>query len=493
MLAPINDDQQRTVSGVCGQNMSEGANIYALSGMSTHDSMSKPRFEPDGEVLRPGLPRDYGPSRRNVLKAAGAAGATIPLAGCAFLQDPDDDGDAPEADVGDVPDEPLQVGVVAFTSGPAAVFGVPAVNAIEMIVEDFNEQGGLLGEREVELTVVDEAADEPVEDFRRLATEDEVDLVIGYISSGNMLSIAPIAEDLDQFTIIFDAGSNALFDEVIDDPQWVFRTAAHLSVDAVTVANAVAHGFEDVETVAGINQDYSWGRDNMDIFEAALGQLAPDIEVVETRWPDLFTEDFTPHVSALLDEGPDFIYSSVWGGDLTTFASQAADQGLFDESLVCFSAGTHAFGDLGRDTPEGVMWGARGPHFPDFAQDNPLHREFVDSFVDEYDEPPFSHGAYHIWQAFTAYVRAVEKAYRIAGGYPSDEMIVEAMEGIAFHSPSGFIQVNENHQAVESGVIGFSELEDGEEYPTLVDPVWVPPEQVNPPPDLTTFEWIEQL
>ena len=52
--------------------------------------------------------------------------------------------------------ETLKVGVTAFLTGPASVFGVPAKDAAEIMAEDINANGGIQGVP-LELTFIDEA------------------------------------------------------------------------------------------------------------------------------------------------------------------------------------------------------------------------------------------------------------------------------------------------------------------------------------------------
>ena len=49
-----------------------------------------------------------------------------------------------------------------------------------------------------------------------------VDIVIGYISSGDCLAIAPVAEELKKLTILFDCGTPRIFEDA--SYKYVFRT-----------------------------------------------------------------------------------------------------------------------------------------------------------------------------------------------------------------------------------------------------------------------------
>jgi branched-chain amino acid transport system substrate-binding protein len=101
---------------------------------------------------------------------------------------------------------PVKLGIVTFLTGPAASpFGVPGRNAAEIVIESlnagkvpapYNTVG--LGGSKIEPKIIDEAgsAANVVTEFRNLVQRDQVDAVVGYISSGNCLAVTPIAEEL---------------------------------------------------------------------------------------------------------------------------------------------------------------------------------------------------------------------------------------------------------------------------------------------------------
>jgi len=94
-------------------------------------------------------------------------------------------------------EEPLRIGVITFLSGPAAgPFGVPAKNASDLLAEALNKGGQIpgyekkgFGGRAIELIYVDEAGgpSKVVTEYRNLVDRQNVDLVIGVISSGDRL------------------------------------------------------------------------------------------------------------------------------------------------------------------------------------------------------------------------------------------------------------------------------------------------------------------
>ena len=104
-------------------------------------------------------------------------------------------------------EDTFKIGVITFLSGQAAEsFGVPAWNGGKLLVDMFNEGGKLpapydtvgFGGMKIEVVIVDEAggATKQVQEFRNLVQREEVDAVVGYVSSGNCLAIPPVADEL---------------------------------------------------------------------------------------------------------------------------------------------------------------------------------------------------------------------------------------------------------------------------------------------------------
>lgn len=451
----------------------------------------RPSLKPDGNIVKRGMPPASSlPNRRTFLKGAGAATVAASLAGCS--NPASDDGGSGNGG-GEIPSEPLRMAGIGFTSGPASVFGTPLIQSAEMIVDEINNNGGILGEREIEMDSYDENTEDIVQQYRRLATEENYDIIFGYISSANVLSVAPTAEELGQPTIVWDTGTTELFDDAVTDPQYVFRTSASSSTDAVGAALLLENALPEVETVAGVNQDYAYGRNNWDLFERAIEAFDIDVEIIDARFTPFPNDDFSSTISALNSSNPDYLFSSLWGGDLVNFLTQANSQNLFDDMLPCFSGGTHVFHDAPDQVSDGLLFGARGPHIPYGSLEwNSLHNEFVQSFEERYDATPWAHGAWHAWTALYAYVHAVERAYNASGEYPDRDAWAESMNGIGFDTPSGFANIPRgSHNAIEPSFWGFSDTS-GENL-SLRDTVWIAKEEVNPPVNMTTNEWLDNV
>ena len=152
----------------------------------------------------------------------------------------------------------VKIGVVAFISGPAAApFGVPAKQAADFVFEElnagkvpgpYNKKG--FGGAPIEMVMVDEAGTTTtqVTEFRNLVQKHNVDVVIGYISSGNCLAIAPVAEELKKFTNFYDCGTPRIFED--GKYNYVFRTSPTATMDSVGAALYVKDAKPGVKSIA---------------------------------------------------------------------------------------------------------------------------------------------------------------------------------------------------------------------------------------------------
>ena len=394
------------------------------------------------------------------------------------------------------PSPPYRIGVVTFLSGAAAgPFGVPARNGAEVLAEALNGGKGPgayakpgMGGRPIELVFIDEAGGttKQVSEFRDLVQRQNVDAVIGYISSGDCLAVAPVAEELKKLTLFFDCGTPRIFEDAAY--KYVFRTSSHAAMDNIGAALYVSEVLPKAKKIAGINQNYAWGQDSWNDFEASMKALRPGTEVTTSQMPKLLAGQYGAEVSALLAGQPDVIHSSFWGGDLDAFVLQAVPRGALKRATAVLTCGETATHKLAGQIPDGTIIGARGPHGV-FAPDVELNRWFRALYQDRFVLSP-NYPAYHIAQALLGLKAAYEKAQG-GGAAPAPEAIAGALEGLSFETPSGTIKMalGKGHQAVEGTVYGRAKTVNGKL--TFVDVKTYAPDKVNPPEGVKSADWIK--
>lgn len=411
----------------------------------------------------------------------------------------------------------IKVGFVTFLSGPAAgPFGVPAKVAAEAIVESLNAgkapppyQTKGIGGLPIEMVIIDEAggATKQVSEYRTLVQRQDVDVVIGYIGSGDCLAVAPVAEELKKLTVLLDCGTPRVFEDA--SYKYVFRTRPHATMDAVAATMYLLDNRPAVKRVSGINQNYAYGQDSWNDFEATIKTLKPAVEIISSQMPKFGAGQYGAEISALISSAPDVIHSSLWGGDLEAFMLQAQPRDLFKSSQLVLVAGEPYLHRLPGKIPDGTIVGARGTNGV-FAPDSPFKRWLVEIYKAKANLDP-NYPAYSTAQAFLGLKAAYEKAMRDkissaipmgaaknvkeemekAYSPPNQEEIIAAFEKLTFDSPSGKVKMTlgKGHQAVMGTAYGTTRFENG--VVKVGNIKYYDPERVTPPEGVTSLDWIK--
>jgi branched-chain amino acid transport system substrate-binding protein len=395
---------------------------------------------------------------------------------------------------------PVKIGIITFLTGPAAApFGIPGRNGAEVIIEALNagkvpapyNQIGLGGAK-IEAKYVDEAGSTAnvVTEYRNLVQRDKVDVVVGFVSSGSCLAVAPVADELQALTVFDVCGTTRIFEE--KPRKYIFRVNPHATMDNVAAARYVLSKLKTVNTYSGINQNYAWGQDSWRDFTLAMKNLAPQATADKVLFPKLFAGEFGAEISALLTSNAQVIHSSFYDGDLEAFIYQGGARGLLSRTPIVFTTGETSIYRVGAKLPDGVMIGARGPHAL-MAHPGPLNSWLWQAYTDRFSMPPV-YPAYHMAQSLFGLKTAWEKAQAKKGGArPTTDEVIAAFEGIEVVTPSTTVRlaIGKGHQGVSDTAYGTYRFNKSEGKPELVDVTRYPAECVNPPADMDSVTWLE--
>ena len=396
--------------------------------------------------------------------------------------------------------ETFKIGIVSFLSGQAAEsFGIPAVNGAKVLVEAFNKGQAPapynkvgIGGLPIEVVYVDEAggATKQVQELRNLYERDKVDVVVGYVGSGDCLAVAPVAEELKKFLILYDCGTPRIFED--NSFRYVFRTAAHATMDNVALSRYLKARKVPVKNFNLINQDYAWGQDSRKDFILSMANLYPDAKPGVDQLPKFGAGQYGTEISALMSKPADLTHSSLWGGDLQAFILQAGPRGLFKKSQVVLSAGDHVLPGLGQKMPDGTILGARGAYGL-MAPPSPLNTWWWDTYSKAYNVYPVQ-APYRMAQALMGLKLAAEKAMAQNNGKkPSTEMLAASLRGSEWMSPAGKIRMalSNGQQAIQDTAIGRTKWSEEKKMVLLEDIQRFDAECVNPPLNVKSEDWLK--
>ncbi len=396
--------------------------------------------------------------------------------------------------------ETFKVGIVSFLSGQAAEsFGVPAINGAKVLIDSFNKGAAPapynkvgFGGMKIEPIYVDEngGATKQVQEMRALYDRDKVDAVVGYVGSGDCLAVAPVAEEMKKFLILYDCGTPRIFED--GKYSYVFRTAAHAAMDNVALTRYLKAKNVKVDTFNMINQDYAWGQDSKKDFTLSMEQLYKGAKVEADLLPKFGAGQYGTEISALLSKPADIMHSSLWGGDLQAFILQAGARGLFQKQQAVFSAADHVLPGLGEKMPNGVILGARGAYGL-MSPKSALNDWWFDLYQKANNVYPVQ-APYRMAQALLGLKLAAEKAMAANGGKkPTPEQLAAALKGSSWQSPAGTITMalGDGQQAIQETAIGRTRWDAGKKMVMIDDIMRFPAECVNPPANMKSEDWIK--
>jgi len=384
---------------------------------------------------------------------------------------------------------PLKIGVLAIRAGIAAPVGAAGLRATEWWAERTNKASGILG-RPVQLVVEEESnPKDTVERYRKLVLQDKVEAVIGGISTGVTLALGPVAEDLATPWLSWDGTTQKGVEETMPNPKWAFKSVDN-EVEAIVAGMLTPKYFKGIKTVAGIGNDYSYGHDCWESYQAVLRRYVPDVRFVLELFPKLGVTDFTSHIAAIQQAKPDLLMCSFWSGDATIIMKQAAAVSLFKSTKGVFTTAGGVHDSLKKEfTPEGLLLGYNTMYFAD-PKASPLLKQFVGEYKAKHGEyPPYE--CDHAYFNAESYKQAVERAAKGGKAWPGKADVVKALEGIEIESLSGRRGWRTDHVQECSFYQGLTTHKNGYDFVTI-DPVEVvSTRQAMKPAGAKLFDWIK--
>jgi branched-chain amino acid transport system substrate-binding protein len=147
----------------------------------------------------------------------------------------------------------IKVGVTLSTTGPAASLGIPEKNTLQLVTPKIADQ-------QIEIVALDDASDTTAarRNFEKLATESNVDVVIGSSTSPNSLAMIEAASRSGTAMISLAAASR-IVSPMDNDRKWSFKTA----YGSLYMADAAAKHMlrNGIKTLAFIGFNDAYGED----------------------------------------------------------------------------------------------------------------------------------------------------------------------------------------------------------------------------------------
>ncbi len=317
--------------------------------------------------------------------------------------------------------ESVRIGAILAVTGPAANLGLPEARTLQMLAEDANAAGGILGRR-VELVIKDSqgSTEKAVSFARQLVEEAGVLAIIGPSTSGESMALKGFAEQNEQILISCAAAATI----VQPVAKWVFKTPQMDSFAAQAIfATMKKLGIRRFGAVVS-NTGFGQGG------KAQLEKLAPQagLELALTEVYDSTATDLTAVLAKVKAQNVQAVVN--WSVEpAQSLVPKNMKQMGFDVPLFQ----SHGFGNLAYVTAAGKA--ADGIIFPagrllvaDVLPASHPQKQVLAAYASEYrrkfSEPVSTFGG-HAYDAFLILAEAIR-----AAGSTDKFQVRNAMEGL---------------------------------------------------------------
>jgi branched-chain amino acid transport system substrate-binding protein len=275
--------------------------------------------------------------------------------------------------------EPLKIGLVAPITGSIATFGKSTREGAEMVFDQVNRQGGLLGRR-VEVIVEDDAGkpEEAANVFTKLVNRDRVVAIIGSVATKCSLAGAPICQR-SGVPMITPASTNP---KVTQIGSYIFRVCFVDPFQGEVIARFLVSklGLKRVGIIYDLTNDYSKGL--ADYVEKNVKKLGGAVVSRQT-----FSEgdnSFKAQLTAMGTQRPQAIFVSAYYREAALIARQARQLQIEATLMGPDGFDSPRLVEIGGDAVEGAYF---NNHYSADSP-NPRTQEFVKAYAKRYGESP---------------------------------------------------------------------------------------------------------
>ncbi|MEK6210009.1 MAG: ABC transporter substrate-binding protein [Pseudomonadota bacterium] len=228
----------------------------------------------------------------------------------------------------------IKIGFIDPLSGAFANVGAHGQRELQLVIEDINQRGGVLGGKKFEIVARDSKAN-PQEAL--IAMRQLVDQKVRFMFQGNSSAVTgALSEAVVKHNERNPESSVLYLNYGAADPAltndkcsfWHFRFDADADMKMQALTNLMAEQ-KNIKKVYLINQDYAFGHAVSRAARAMLAQKRPDIKIVgDDLHPLGKIKDFAPYISKINASGADSVITGNAGSDMALLIKANRDAGL---------------------------------------------------------------------------------------------------------------------------------------------------------------------
>ncbi len=346
-----------------------------------------------------------------------AAAALVVLLAFAACGEEEKEGETPAAGETPTAAGPLKIGVLVAFTGDLSDFGPAHENAARLAAKEINAAGGVLGQ-DIEIVTGDTGTDpsQGATEATRLVEVENVDAILGALSSGVTLQIAESVTGPGNILQISPASTSPGLTEAIDN-DFLFRTTISDAAQGVILAQLA--GDLDLTTVCNMYINNAYGEGLSDSFKTNFEAAGGTITAAVPHESEQAT--YASELSTCTADNPEALAAIAYPESAGVFLRESVEAGNVDTYL--FVDGTKSsdqFADLGWANFDGMHGTAPS------ALDLPTGAAFETAYEAEYGSTPPLPFMREMYDAVYLVALAAEKA-----GSTDSTAIRDALRDIA--------------------------------------------------------------
>ncbi len=323
----------------------------------------------------------------------------------------------------------VKIGIIGPFSGPFAHYGSLFKNGAEAYVAS---QGGKLAGKDVEFIYRDTGGPNPSQTkslVQELIVKDKVDYLGGFVFTPNAFAVAPLIQQSQTPTVIFNAATSA----ITDKSEFFLRTSYTLWQVTVPLAQWAAK--QNLKKVVTAVTDYGPGIDAETAWKSEFTKQGGT--VVESIRMPISTTDFAPFVQRIKASGAQAVYTFLPGGPPNLgFVKAYNENGLAKAGIRFLGTAetdefdVHKFGDAAIGLTTAFHYSA--------AHESQANKQFIAALKKRDPNAIANYASVGAWDGM--YV--IHKMIEATGGQKDGLKAIASARALQWESPRGPVRID---------------------------------------------------
>lgn len=282
-----------------------------------------------------------------------AALAMGTLAGCGGSSDSAATSDSAQGETAQASGDTVKIAVAAPMTGDNSEYGIGFANAAELMADEWNANGGVLG-KQIEIVKYDDknTSEEATTIAQKIVSEKDVAGVIGHFASGVCMTAAPIYQE-NGVIEISPSSSHVDYSGIGD---YIFRNNTVIAKEGAASVDIAINDLGK-KNIGIISIMTDWGTNTAEVIKTIIEESGDaDVKIVAHEEVIEGSDDYSSAITKLDEAGADVIICCGMYNLVAPLAKQYKQVNP-DIKLVAFSnAYSQQLIELGGDAVEGVCF-----------------------------------------------------------------------------------------------------------------------------------------